>query len=274
MRYLRGLQIVRVFVALIIGIAFLVPIYITLTTSLDKAQNVFTFPPHLLLDFNFANWARTWHEYDWLLYYLNTIVIAIATIIIALGTTILAAYALSFMRFPGQNFVFALVLVVLMIPSETFLIPNFVLMAQVHLVNTRIAQILPYGASAFGIFLLRQFFLTIPRDYREAASIDGCGHWRFLWSVAVPLARPILMTIAIYIFIGTWNSLLWPLMVTATPNVQPIEVALATYLTSNSSDWQGLSAAGMFATIPVVLLYLFFQKRIVAGISRGEGIRF
>ncbi len=271
---LRLVRLIRAIFAVIVGLLFLVPIYITLTTSLDTPAHVFTFPPHLWLDFNWSVWVRTWHMYNWPLYMFNTIVIAISTIAIALATAVLAAYALTFVQFRGQTVVFSLVLLVLMIPSETFLIPNFVIMAKLHLVDTRIAQVLPYGATAFGIFLLRQFFLTLPKDYFEAAKIDGCGHLRFLWSIAIPLCRSVLVTIALYIFIGTWNSLIWPLMVTQSPRVQPIELALATYLTSDSSDWQGLSAAAMFATIPMVVLFLVFQRQIVRGISRGEGIRF
>ncbi|WP_157071265.1 carbohydrate ABC transporter permease [Alicyclobacillus acidiphilus] len=267
-RLLRGV------IALAIGLVFLLPIYITLTTSLDTPAHVFTYPPHFLLDFNWSVWVQTWKENDWLLYILNTVVIAVGTIAIAIVTTVLAAYALSFIPFRGQAVVFSLILLVLMIPSETFLIPNFVTMAKLHLVDTRLAQILPYGATAFGIFLLRQFFLSLPRDYWEAARMDGCGHLRFLWSIAVPLCRPVLFVIVLDIFIGCWNSLLWPLMVTNSPKSQPIEAALAQYLTQNSSDWQGLSAAAMFATIPMIILYIIFQRHIVRGISRGEGIRF
>ncbi|MCY0902774.1 MAG: ABC transporter permease subunit, partial [Firmicutes bacterium] len=99
-------------------------------------------------------------------------------------------------------------------------------------------------------------------------------HLRFLWLIAIPLCRPVLITLALYIFIGTWNSLIWPLMVAQNPSVQPIELALANFLTSNSSDWQGLSAASMFATLPIIVLFLFLQRHIIRGVSRGEGIRF
>jgi len=271
---LKRFGVFRTVAAVVIGLLFLFPIYITLCTSLDTPAHVFTFPPHLTLDFNWSVWVKAWHLYNWLQFFFNTVTIALVTIAIALTTSILAAYALSFIRFRGQEVVFATILVVLMIPGETFLIPNFVIMANLHLVDTLTAQILPYGASAFGIFLLRQFFLSLPRDYMEAAKIDGCGHLRFLWSIAIPLCRPVLITLALYIFIGTWNSLIWPLMVAQNPSVQPIELALANFLTSNSSDWQGLSAASMFATLPIIVIFLFLQRYIIQGVSRGDGIRF
>jgi multiple sugar transport system permease protein len=273
MKWSQVTAYLRVLISLAIGLLFLTPIYMTLTTSLDTTAHVFTVPPHFLLDFNWSEWVQTWARFQWLTYISNTVIIAAATIAIALTTAVLAAYALSFLEFPGKNLAFSLILLVLMIPGETFLIPNFVIMAKLHLVDTRIAQILPYGATAFGMFLLRQFFLSLPKDYHEAAKMDGCGHLRFVVSILVPLCRPVLLTIALYIFIGTWNSLVWPLMVTQSPKVQPIEMALATFLTSDSSDWQGLSAAAMFATIPVIVLFVLFQRKIIQGISRGDGIR-
>lgn len=272
-RAARRLKTLRAAVGAVVGLLFVFPIYITLCTSLDTPAHVFTYPPHLWLDFDWSSWVQAWKLYNWLRFFFNTIAIALCTIAIALTTSVLAAYALSFIRFRGQEIVFATILVVLMIPSETFLIPNFVIMANLHLVDTLAAQILPYGASVFGIFLLRQFFLSLPRDYFEAARVDGCGHVRFLWSVALPMCRPVLITLALYIFIGTWNSLIWPLMVAQNPSVQPIELALATFLTSNSSDWQGLSAASMFATLPIIVIFLFLERYIIRGISRGDGIR-
>lgn len=273
MPIVRVSRVLQGVVALLVGLLFIVPIYITLTTSLDTPAHVFVYPPHFLLDFNWQVWVHTWQGNDWLRYTVNTVVVAVGTIAVALVTTVSAAYALSILRFPGQAVVFSLILLVLMIPKETFLIPNFVTMARLHLIDTRLAQILPYGTTAFGIFLLRQFLLSLPRDYWEAALLDGCGHLRYLWFIAVPLCRPVLFVIMLDIFIGSWNSLLWPLMVTTSPRAQPIEAALAQYLTQNSSDWQGLSAAAMFATLPMVLLYVLFQRQIIRGISRGDGIR-
>lgn len=266
-------EVPRATLALIVGLSFLVPLYITLTTSLDTPAHVFTFPPHLTLDFQWGVYTKTWHMFPWLTYFKNTIIIAVSTIALGLATTILAAYALSFIRFRGRNLMFGLILFVLMIPTEAQLIPNFVIMAKLHLVDTLIAQVLPYGATAFGIFLLRQTFMTIPKDYWEAARMDGCGHLRFLVTIAVPLARQTIFTIALYIFIASWNALIWPLMVTTSAKAQPIEVALANFLTTNSSDWQGLSAASVFIVVPIIIVYLILQKYIITGISRGEGIK-
>lgn len=264
---------VRNLTALVVGLSFLLPLYIALVTSLDTKADVFTFPPHMTLDWQWQVYSRAWHMFRWLMYFGNTLLIAGLTIVITLTVSILAAYALSFIEFRGREVIFGLILLVIMIPSEAHLIPNFVLLNLMNLLDTYAAQILPYGASVFGIFLLRQFFLSLPKDYWEAARIDGCGHLRFLWSIALPLCRPVLFTIGLYIFIGSWNSLLWPLMVTQSHNVQPVEVALARFLDNNSVDWRRLSAASIFTTLPVIGIFLLLQKHIIRGISRGEGIQ-
>ena len=272
MRLRLGRNLQAVF-ALCIGLSFLLPLYVSLVTSLDTRAHVFTFPPHLSLDWQWGNYSRAWHMFRWMMYFGNTLFIAGVTIALALTTSILAAYALSFIEFRGREVVFTAILLVMMIPGETQLIPNFVTLNLMHLLDTYWAQILPYGVSVFGIFLLRQFFLSLPKDYWEAARMDGCGHLRFLWSIALPLCRPILFTIALYIFIGSWNSLMWPLMVTQSHNVQPVEVALAHFLDNNSVDWRRLSAAAIFTTMPVIILFLLLQKHIIRGVSRGEGIQ-
>ncbi|QQE79150.1 carbohydrate ABC transporter permease [Alicyclobacillus sp. SO9] len=263
----------RAVFALLVGLAFLLPLYFTLVTSLDTKADIFTFPPHLTFDWQWSVYAKAWSMFRWPMYFANTLLIAGVTIVLALTTSVLAAYALSFVRFRGRTFIFSLILLVLMIPNEAQLIPNYLTLAVVHLTDTYWAQILPYGASVFGIFLLRQFFLSFPKDYWDSVRIDGGGHLQFLWHVVLPQSRPILFTIGLYIFIGSWNSLMWPLMVTQSHHVQPVEVALARFLTGNSVLWRRLSAASVFTTLPVVILFLVFQRYIIRGISRGEGIQ-
>lgn len=263
----------RGIVALAIALSFLFPLYIALVTSMDTAAHVFVFPPHLVPDFNFHPYVAMWHMAPWLMYFRNTAFITATTIVIALTTSVLGAYALSFFEFKGRNTIFLLALFVLMVPAEALLIPNYVILHEMNLLNTRWAQILPYGGSVFGVFLLRQFFLSLPTSYWDAARIDGASHLRFLWSVALPMAKPILFTIGLYIGIGSWNSFQWPLIVTVSHNVQPIEVAIQRLMSAQSVDWRRLSAAGIMATMPLVVIFLFVQKYIVRGLSRGEGLQ-
>ncbi|MCL5065532.1 MAG: carbohydrate ABC transporter permease [Firmicutes bacterium] len=263
-------MVVRGVVALVVGLAFLFPLYIAFVTSFDTAAHVFTVPPHLIPDFDWHNYVRMWHMADWLTYFGNTLFITVITVALALTTSILAAYGLSFIEFKGRNLVFLMILMVLMIPAEGLLIPNYVILHAMHLLNTRWAQILPYGGSVFGIFLLRQFFLSLPKSYQEAATMDGASHLRFLWSIALPQARPVVFTIGLFIFIGSWNAFQWPLIVTVSPAVQPIEVAVSTLMGAHSVDWRRLSAAGIMATTPLMLLFFLLQKHIIRGIRRDE----
>jgi multiple sugar transport system permease protein len=206
------------------------------------------------------------------MYFRNTMIISGITVLLALSTSLLAAWALSLGGLRRSEAVFRTFLVALVVPGEALLVPNYLILYRMHLVNTLWAQILPFGASVYGVFLLREFFLSLPMAYWDAARLDGAGPLRFLWSVAVPMARPILVTVGLYIFIGSWNSFQWPLIVTVSHHVQPIEVAVERLQQAHSVDWRRLSAAGLMATAPLVVLFFFVQKHIVRGISRGEGI--
>ncbi len=268
---LKSSQGLRILVSVVVGVMFLFPLYIAFVTSLDTKADVFTFPPHLLPAFDWEPYVHVWHMARWPMYFGNTLFITLTTIAIALTTSILAAYALSFLKFRYREAIFVIFLLVLMVPAEALLIPNYVILHLMGLLNTYWAQILIYGGSVFGIFLLRQFFLSLPQSYWDAARIDGAGHLRFLWSVALPMARPVLFTIGLYIFIGSWNSFQWPLIVTSSHHVQPIEVAVSRLMLAHSVDWRRLSAAGIMATMPLVILFFFVQKYLIRGIGRGEG---
>ncbi len=264
---------VRALVGLVIALMFLLPLYIAFVTSFDTKAHVFVFPPHLVPDWDWHPYVRVWQMARWGMYFMNSVFITATSIAIALTTSVLAAYAFAFIRFRGREKLFIAVLVVLMIPAEALLIPNYIILHMMNLINTYWAQILPYGASVFGIFLLRQFFLSLPSSYWDAACMDGAGHLRFLWSVALPLCKPTLLTIGLYIFIGAWNSFQWPLIVTTSHHVQPIEVAIQRLAQQHSVDWRRISAAGIAATMPLVIIFFLIQKHIIRGISRGEGIQ-
>jgi len=262
----------RLAIGAVVAAAFLFPIWIALVTSVDRASQVFVFPPHLLPSFDFGPYVRVWQMARWLMYFRNTFVISSITVVLALTTSILAAWALSIGGLRRSEAIFRTFLVALIVPGESLLVPNYLILYKFHLFNTLWAQILPFGASVYGVFLLREFFLTLPKSYWEAAALDGAGPLRYLWSVAIPLARPILFTVGLYIFIGSWNSFQWPLIVTFSHHVQPIEVAVERLQQTHSVDWRRLSAAGVIATAPLVALFLLVQKHIVKGITRNEGL--
>ncbi len=180
----------------VITVAFVFPIYWMAVLSLDAPHSPFSLPPRLWPDWNFQNFAEAWHGAPWPRFFANTLVVAVGGTLLVCFTSVLAGYAFAAMSFPGKALVFGAVLGMYMVPQEVTLVPNFVILSNIHWLNTFQAQIVPLGASIFGIFLMRQFFLTLPKDLWEAAQLDGVGHLRFLWLIALPLARPALITVA------------------------------------------------------------------------------
>ncbi len=205
-------------------------------------------------------------------YFANSIFIAVMTVLGVLVTSSLAAYAFASMRFPGRDALFFLLLSTMMVPFEVTLVPNFILMRYLGWINHYQALIIPWTASAFSIFLLRQFFRSIPPELRDAAVIDGCCHLRFLWTIVLPLSKPALITSALFTFLGSWNSLMWPLLVTNDPLIRPIQVGIAAFITDAGTQVQLLLAAVTISIVPVILLYLVLQRWFIEGIAT-VGIR-
>lgn len=260
--------------ALVVGVVFVFPYYWIILTSLDNASQVFTFPPRLFPGTDFGNFLVAWSAAPWAQYFLNTILISVVTVALAMLTSVLAGFALGVMRFPGRQLLFGFVLSMLMIPWIVIVIPDYIILKDLHWLNTYQAQIVPFGASVFGIFLLRQFFIGLPRELVEAAELDGASQMGFLWKVALPLARPALVTVALYVFITMWDSFLWPFIMTSSSSVQPIEVGLANFFGVNNTQWSELMAAVVFTTLPVMIVFLFAQRLLVEGVvSAGSGVK-
>ena len=248
------------------------PFYWMLVVALNDHAHVFNFPPNFIPLWHFENFVTAWNAAPWTRYFLNTIFIAVTTTLLVMITSTLAGYAFAAMNFPGKAIVFGAVLLVYMVPSEVTLVPNFIILSNLGWINTYQAQIVPFAASVFGIFLMRQFFLGMPKDLWEAAQLDGCSHLRYLWTVAAPLARPPLVTIAVFHFVGSWNAYLWPLIMANTDAVRPIQVGLNAFQGSEGTDPVLLAAGSLLTTIPILILFLFAQRQIVGGIA-SSGIR-
>jgi multiple sugar transport system permease protein len=266
----RGRTILSV-VAVIVGLAFLAPLLWVLITSLSSRGDVYRFPPALWPDWQWANYARAWSAAPWVRYFVNTVFIGACTVALVLVTSVLAGFAFARMRFLGRTPLFLLVLAVMMVPQTVLIIPNYVIASRLHLLDTYWIQILPFGASVFGIFLLRQFFLSIPVEIFDAAQLDGAGPVRMAFQIAGPLARPSLILVGLNTFMGAWNSFVWPYIMTTKDSIRPIEVGLNAFYGVNGTDWTTLSAAVVFTTIPIVVLFLFLQKYFVTGLYSTSG---
>jgi multiple sugar transport system permease protein len=218
--------------------------------------------PHLLY-----NYVQAWNAAPFARYFANSFFIACCTATGVLITSALAAYAFARLNFYGKNVIFTLFLATMMIPFEIIMIPNFITISNLKWVNTYQAMIIPWIASVFGIFLLRQFFATIPHDLYDAALLDGCGHFRFLTQVVLPLSKPALISVGLFNFLGSWNAFTWPLIVTREEKMYPIQVGLRYFVTESGTATQELMAAATITILPLLILYFFAQRQFIEGIS-------
>ena len=257
------------------------PFYYMLTTGLKDFFESITSPPTMFptQGLHPENYIEAWSKAPWARYFGNTVLIALVNTAGELFTAVLAAYAFALMNFKGKAVLFTVLLATYMMPAEATLIPNFVIMTRLfrpndldHIAQGYLVQVLPFLATAFSIFLLRQQFLSVPKELRDAAVIDGAGHLRFLWSVVLPISIPALVTVAIISFYGSWNAFQWPLIMTSRPDIQPIQVGLNAFRDTARSQYHLLMAACSFVVAPIVLLYLVGQRYLVQGVAR-TGIR-
>jgi len=258
--------------AVAVVIAF--PFYWMLSTAFKSFFEATTFPPTLFpLEFHFENFATAWGDAPWFGYFRNTFVIAIAVTAAELTTSILAAYAFARMSFKGQGVLFLILLATYMIPSEATLIPNFVLVTKVlRLSDTLQVQILPFIASVFSVVVVWQNLRSIPNELADAAKVDGAGHLRFLWRVVLPLSVPVLVVVTLITALGVYDAFQWPLLVTNSDAVRPVQVGMAQFRTEFGAQYHLEMAAATFVIAPVVLIFLFAQRYLIQGVAR-TGIR-
>lgn len=258
-------------VLLAVTFVLLFPLLYAISGSLMTAQELSRYPPALLPSgLRLSSFTDVLQAIPLGRQYLNSAVVAIAVTLGQLTTATLSAYAFAFLRFPLRNAVFGVFLATMMIPWEAVIIPNYLFMAQNGLINTYPALILPFLAAGFGTFLLRQFFLTFPRDLYEAALVDGCGHLRFLWTILVPLSRPALASLGIYAFLQTWNQYFWPLLVTKTSVMQTLQIGISSLRDTEAATAPNFILAGVvLALVPTLLLIYVGQRHIVRGLTAG-----
>jgi len=268
----RGRLALRYLVAVPLAAAFLFPFYWMLTLSLDRPDAILQLPPRLWPQWQVQNYAEVWRLANWPGLLANTLVTTVGRVALVLLTSTLAGYAFASMRFVGRAAAFGGLLAVSMVPTEVTLVPNYITLARLGWIDTYQAQFVPLAASVFGIFLMRQCFLSLPADLWEAAQLDGCTHLRYLWSIAAPLARPALVTIGLLQLIEGWNAFLWPLIVTSTDRVRPLQVGLAAFSFADSTRPELLAAGAVLTTLPILLVFLVAQRQLVGGIA-ATGIR-
>ncbi len=257
-----------------IALLMLFPLLWLLSTSLKSpAENIFQFPPQLIPSQpTFQNFVQVWQTNPFGTYLFNSTVVAVLTVSLNLLFCSLAAYPLARLDFRGRDAIFAGVISTIMIPFQIVMIPLYILTVQLGLRNSYLGIIFPGIASAFGIFLLRQAFQGVPKELEEAARMDGCSELGLWWNVMLPAVRPALVTLAIFVFIGSWSDFLWPLIVLDQPEYYTLPLGVATLAGTFSLDWRLIAAGSVISIAPVLLFFLFMQRYIVPT-DTGSGVK-
>lgn len=255
---------------LLMGSVFmLVPFLWMLSTSLKLPREIFTYPPQLIPTvWAWSNYRDAFTALPFGRFYGNSIFVSVSSTLIQIGSSSLAAFAFSRLRFRGRDPLFLLYLATLMIPFQVTMIPNFIIISRVlNWYDTFNALILPTSFSAFSVFLLRQFFRGLPMEMDEAARIDGATSLRIWWQIILPLSGPALAALAIFVFLGSWNSFLWPLVVTTSMHMRTIPVGLSAFQGQYNTQWNLLMAGSVIALLPVLVIYMLGQNWFQRGIT-------
>ncbi len=216
-----------------------------------------------------VNYQIVYHKFPFLTLYFNTFFVTLITIIAQLLVVSLAAYAFSRLDFPGRNIIFLLMLGLMMVPGQIFIIPRFQLMVQLNITNTLTALILPGIFNIFGVFMMRQFFSSIPKELDEAALIDGCGYFVIYWKILLPLTKPGLVSLGIMVMLNTWKELMWPIIVNRSMHKMTLSAGLAMLIGEHTTYYEQVMAGAVISVLPMIIIFAIFQKQFVAGIARA-----
>lgn len=248
-----------------------------LSTSLKGAgENIFAYPPTIIpKDFTLANYVGVWHKVDLMRYFINSMIVAGGTVLLNLILSSLAGYPLARMEFKGKKIAFFSTLATIMVPFQAIMLPVYLITLKLHLVDSVndtmgfIGLIMPFAVSAFGIFLMRQAFLAIPREMEEAAIVDGCNVFQVFWKVLLPMVKPSLAVLAIFTFIGSWGEFLWPSIVLTKETMYTLPVGVNNLQGMFSSNWRYIAAGSIISTIPIIIFFLAMQKYFISGENEG-----
>ncbi len=257
-------------ILIVAAIVVLFPLYYAVVSSLLSAGEASSYPPKLIpTSLHFENYVAALDQAPLLRYLLNSTIQSSLVMLGQLFTACLAAYAFAFLDFKWKNVFFLIFLSTMMIPWEATIIPNYMLVRQLKWADTFQGLAAPFLATAFGTFLLRQFFMSIPKDLRDAAKIDGCGNLRFLATIVVPLARPALGTLAVYSFLQTYNQYLWPLLITSVKDMRTVQIGIALLQDEERFSFNIVMAGVVIILLPTIILFVLANRQLIRGLTAG-----
>ena len=270
-RLVQPVQLALYLAGSILAFMTVAPLFWMLSMSLKETSEVFDtnlIPRHP----TFANFVYVFTQVNFVRYLWNTFFVSAVVTVVALFFHSMAGYALARLRFPGRDFIFLTMFATFLISQPVIIVPLFILARALGLLDSYAGLIIPSIFNAFGIFLLRQFYLAVPRELEEAALIDGAGYFRVYWSIILPLSRPILSALAILFFLANWNSFLWPLTITSNQDLWMVQVAIASFHQQYNGSWNYIMAASTVVALPTIVMFVIFQKRIIE-LIKTSGIK-
>ncbi|MGE6754651.1 carbohydrate ABC transporter permease [Rossellomorea sp. NPDC071047] len=274
----KSIQIVRSktflihFILIMGSIVMLFPFVWMILTSLKTYAESIQVPPVMIPeDFQWKNYQEVFTLLPFFKFMMNTFIITVLRTAGQLFLCSLAAYAFARIVFPGRNLLFVLALSVLMVPGQVFLLPQYMIMVKLGWLNTLQAVVVPGVFSAFGTFLLRQFFMGLPKELEEAARLDGCNHFQIYWRIMLPLAKPGLIALGIFTILWSWNELMWPMIVNSSPEAMTLAVGLSSLQGQYGTNYPILMAGSFLAVLPMLILFIILQKQFIEGIAITGG---
>jgi alpha-1,4-digalacturonate transport system permease protein len=263
-----------IWVLLMVGAGVMVfPLYWMFATAIRPRKELFSgefnlFPSELV----WSNFSEAWGKLPFTQFYINSIVIAVIAVVITVFINLLAGYTFAKYEFPGRNILFLLLISTLMIPIQVIMVPEFLIVSQLGWVNTYAGVIAPRAAEAFGIFMVRQFMVSIPDELLEAARLDGAGEFKIFWSVVLPLSWPVVAVLTIFTFMWRWNDFAWPLVVLQERSVYTVPLGLNLMKGQFFTDWTGIMSMSLVSIVPMLVVFIFFQRYFIQGIA-STGIK-
>ena len=268
--------------AFFVAMVFFIPVVWMLLTSFRATSDVFSLPPKLLpSSFHWSNYPDALHSAPFPRYFANSMIVSVSAIVITLFVSSLAGYALARLSFPGREGIFMIILATVMVPAQVTIVPLFIILRHfplaggnglggsggIGLLDSYPGLILPYATGAFGIFLMRQFFSTLPRDLEDSARVEGASEFRIFGQIMLPLVQPAMATLAVFTFQGAWNDFLWPLVIVKHDYMDTLQLGLTIFQQEYTTQWGLMMAATAMATVPVLVLFLLAQRTFTEGIA-------
>lgn len=254
----------------LLAVVVLTPVYVTVVGAFKPGNKFLDFPQSLYPSgFTLATLREAWTNSRMGHFLVNSAVVAVLITVGQLFTSVLAGYAFACLRFPARRAIFFLFLATLMVPAEATLLSNVKTVQTLHWTDSYTGLVVPFLATAFGTFLLRQVFMQVPKDLRDAAELDGVGHIGFMWNVAVPLARPTLGALGLFSFLGAWNQYLWPLRITNRDDRRTVQIGLRLLAATGVDKLNLIMAGTVIASVPILVVLIVFQRQLIRGLTAG-----